>query len=173
MEGFLNLQWTRWKRVLLTRTVAILPTFLVAFYENIVDLSSMNDLLNCLMSLMLPFALIPTVTFSSCEKLMGKDFSNGKGTKVFSILVSGMVIAVNMYFVLDYISTQSITNGWSIFAISIAGAAYLLFCVYLTVDMIIYMGVDGLLQYSITRRFFNVSDLDYTAQLIDSDEATT
>ena len=89
MEGFLNLTWKRWQRVLLTRTVAVLPTFLVAFFENIEDLSGrdetylwqiyqhskskylstyvpnwfsgMNDLLNCLMSLQLPFALIPTI----------------------------------------------------------------------------------------------------------------
>ena len=39
MEGFLNLTWKRWQRVLLTRTVAVLPTFLVAFFENIEDLS--------------------------------------------------------------------------------------------------------------------------------------
>ena len=30
MEGFLNLTWKRWQRVLLTRTVAILPTFFVS-----------------------------------------------------------------------------------------------------------------------------------------------
>ena len=35
MEGFLNLQWKRWQRVLLTRTIAIFPTFLVAFYERL------------------------------------------------------------------------------------------------------------------------------------------
>lgn len=77
MEGFLNLQWKRWKRVLLTRTIAILPTFCVAFYENIEDLSGMNDLLNCLMSLQLPFALIPAISFSSNPKIMG-EFANGK-----------------------------------------------------------------------------------------------
>merc|ERR1711983_685997 len=76
MEGFLNLQWKKWQRVLFTRTVAILPTFLVAFYSRIEDLSGMNDLLNCLMSLMLPFALLPTITFTSNKKIMG-DFSNG------------------------------------------------------------------------------------------------
>ena len=42
MEGFLNLTWKRWQRVLLTRTVAVLPTFLVAFFENIEDLSGKN-----------------------------------------------------------------------------------------------------------------------------------
>ncbi len=45
------------------------------------DLTGMNDLLNCLMSLMLPFALLPTIAFSSSKKLMG-DFSNGRAAKV-------------------------------------------------------------------------------------------
>ena len=57
--------------------MAILPTFLVAFYENIEDLSGMNDLLNCLMSLQLPFALIPTIAFTSNIRIMGADFVNG------------------------------------------------------------------------------------------------
>ena len=42
MEGFLNLQWKRWQRVLLTRSVAILPTFLVAYYQDIRNLSGKN-----------------------------------------------------------------------------------------------------------------------------------
>jgi natural resistance-associated macrophage protein len=29
MEGFLNLKWARWQRVLVTRLIAIVPTFLV------------------------------------------------------------------------------------------------------------------------------------------------
>ena len=33
MEGFLNLRWKRWQRVLLTRTIAITPTFFIAFYK--------------------------------------------------------------------------------------------------------------------------------------------
>ena len=65
MEGFLNLTWKKWQRVLLTRTIAIIPCFAVAFQKDILDLSGMNDLLNCLMSLMLPFAVIPTITFTS------------------------------------------------------------------------------------------------------------
>ncbi|CAG0880573.1 unnamed protein product [Cyprideis torosa] len=78
MEGFLDLQWVRWKRVLFTRTIAIAPTFLVAFYENISDMSGMNDFLNALMALQLPFALLPLITFSSAPGIMGKDFANGR-----------------------------------------------------------------------------------------------
>ena len=30
MEGFLNLHWARWKRVLLTRSVAMVPCVIIA-----------------------------------------------------------------------------------------------------------------------------------------------
>lgn len=76
MEGFLNLEWARWKRVLFTRLIAIVPTFLVAFYSNIGDLTGMNDILNAIMALQLPFAVIPTIAFTSNRNIMG-EFTNG------------------------------------------------------------------------------------------------
>lgn len=76
MEGFLNLQWARWKRVLFTRTIAIVPTFLVAFFADMNNLSNMNDVLNAIMSLQLPFATLPTIAFTSSVQIMG-EFRNG------------------------------------------------------------------------------------------------
>ena len=82
MEGFLNLKWSRCLRVVAVRSVAVVPAFLVAFfYDDLAALSRMNDLLNCLLSLTLPFALIPAVAFSSDEKIMG-PFANGFVVKV-------------------------------------------------------------------------------------------
>lgn len=75
-QGFLNLSWKRWKRVLFTRAVAIIPTFFVAFFNNMTDLSGMNDVLNAVMSLQLPFATIPTIAFTSNPQIMG-EFVNG------------------------------------------------------------------------------------------------
>jgi natural resistance-associated macrophage protein 2 len=49
MEGFLNLKWKRWQRVLVTRAIAIIPTFLVAFYSQLEDVTKMNDYLNAVM----------------------------------------------------------------------------------------------------------------------------
>lgn len=103
MEGFLNLQWVRWKRVLVTRTIAIIPTFLVAYYNNIDDLTGMNDLLNAIMALQLPFAVIPTIAFSSSVAIMG-EFVNGIGNKVVSILLCILVIAINVFFVTDQVN---------------------------------------------------------------------
>lgn len=76
MEGFLNLQWARWKRVLFTRVIAIIPTFLLAFFSHIEDLTGMNDFLNAIMSMQLPFATIPTIAFTSNSLIMG-EFVNG------------------------------------------------------------------------------------------------
>ncbi|KAG8185220.1 hypothetical protein JTE90_025891 [Oedothorax gibbosus] len=76
MEGFLNLKWARWMRVLLTRCIAIAPTLFIALYSDIKQLSKMNDYLNALMSLQLPFALFPTLIFTSSKAVMG-EFQNG------------------------------------------------------------------------------------------------
>jgi len=153
MEGFLNLQWKKWQRVLVTRTIAILPTFLIAFYENIQNLSGMNDLLNCLMSLMLPFAIIPLITFTSNKSIMG-DFTNGIISKVFAISLSILVIAVNIYFVLDYVNGLGITNVFFILFLVILGLIYVIFCLYLTIDMVIAM-TNGSISIPIIGSFFS------------------
>ncbi|XP_069790355.1 natural resistance-associated macrophage protein 2-like isoform X2 [Narcine bancroftii] len=75
MEGFLNLKWSRFARVVFTRTIAITPTLLVAVFQNVSTLTGMNDLLNVLMSLQLPFALIPVLTFTSMNSVM-QEFTN-------------------------------------------------------------------------------------------------
>jgi len=156
MEGFLNLQWAKWQRVLFTRTIAILPTFFIAFYEEINQLSGMNDLLNCLMSLMLPFAVIPTITFTSNKKIMG-DFANGFVSRVFSVLLSLLVIAVNTYFVLTYVIDLGITNVAFILFLVLFGLAYLLFCLYLTIDMMLAMGHARLASFPLVQKLFSVS----------------
>uniref|UniRef100_A0A8C1RQJ9 Solute carrier family 11 member 2 n=1 Tax=Cyprinus carpio TaxID=7962 RepID=A0A8C1RQJ9_CYPCA len=51
MEGFLNLRWSRFARVLLTRSIAIFPTLLVAVFQDVQHLTGMNDFLNVLQSM--------------------------------------------------------------------------------------------------------------------------
>lgn len=76
MEGFLNLQWPRWKRVLVTRFIAIVPTLCVAVFSNIDDLTGLNDTLNAVMALQLPckvatfnfFAIIDSFYFIQLQQ---------------------------------------------------------------------------------------------------------
>lgn len=71
MDGFLKIKWSRWKRVLVCRLIAIMPTLITVIFANgVYSLTGMNDLLNCLQMIMLPFALIPVLTFSSSSSIM-------------------------------------------------------------------------------------------------------
>lgn len=51
-QGFLQLHWSRFARVLFTRSFAILPTVLVAAFKDVSHLTGMNDLLNVLQSIL-------------------------------------------------------------------------------------------------------------------------
>lgn len=76
--GFLQIKWSRWLRVLVTRAIAIVPTMFVALTLNGVrDLTGMNDFLNCVQMIQLPFALIPIITFTSSKRVM-HGFKNSR-----------------------------------------------------------------------------------------------
>ena len=71
MEGFLQIKWPRWRRVLFTRSIAIVPTLSLALKAQAVqNLTGMNDLLNCVQMIQLPFALLPIITFTAHRRIM-------------------------------------------------------------------------------------------------------
>ncbi|XP_046553574.1 natural resistance-associated macrophage protein 2-like [Haliotis rubra] len=147
MEGFLNLTWKRWQRVLLTRSIAILPTVFVAIFQGIENLTVMNDLLNVLMSLQLPFALIPILTFTSSPEIMG-SFSNGVIMKIITTLLAVVVIVINLFFVVVYI--QQAPAHWAIYlGVAIIVAFYICFVAYLAIVCMAMMGADFLKKLSI------------------------
>ncbi|KAK9505310.1 hypothetical protein O3M35_009395 [Rhynocoris fuscipes] len=128
MEGFLNLQWPRWKRVMFTRLVAIAPTFYVAFFSEINELSDMNDDLNAVMTLQLPFATLPTIAFTSNPRIMG-EFANGLGNKIVASLLSVAVISINLTSV--SFNIISVTSWWKILGLAIYCIFYIIMCLYL------------------------------------------
>ena len=130
MEGFLNLHWQRWKRVLLTRTIAIVPTLFITYYQNLDSLSQMNDLLNALMSLQLPFALIPAITFTSSTKVMG-CFANGIPNKILMSALAITLITVNLYFVFDFFHKNLSNSILALVLLILFFIYYSLFLLYL------------------------------------------
>uniref|UniRef100_A0A3Q4MMU6 Solute carrier family 11 member 2 n=1 Tax=Neolamprologus brichardi TaxID=32507 RepID=A0A3Q4MMU6_NEOBR len=141
MEGFLNLRWSRFARVLLTRSIAITPTLLVAIFQDVHHLTGMNDFLNVLQSLQLPFALIPILTFTSLKSIMN-DFANGLGWKISGgILILG-VCAINMYFVIVYVTALNSVVLYVLAAL--VSVAYLAFVAYLAWHCLVALGVSCL-----------------------------
>ncbi|CAK8697300.1 unnamed protein product [Clavelina lepadiformis] len=127
MEGFLDLRWSRAKRILLTRSIAICPTLLLAVFSDITHLTGLNDLLNVLQSLQLPFALVPVLHFTSMTTIMG-EFTNNLAWKIIGGLISLIVIIINMYFVVIYIQELQVAL---VVVVSVVVVFYLLFVAYL------------------------------------------
>ncbi|MBA0581792.1 hypothetical protein Gorai_023962 [Gossypium raimondii] len=83
MGGFLNLKLKKWLRALITRSFAIVPTMIVAlvFDTSEAALDVLNEWLNVLQSIQIPFALIPLLCLVSKEQIMG-TFKIGSVLKV-------------------------------------------------------------------------------------------
>lgn len=92
--------------------IAIVPTFCVAFFSQIEDLTGMNDILNAVMALQLPFAVLPTIAFTSSVVIMGEHV-NGLANKIVSIGLCILVIGINIFFVVDQVTSAELDWGWT------------------------------------------------------------
>ncbi|XP_054033453.1 natural resistance-associated macrophage protein 2 [Dryobates pubescens] len=166
MEGFLNLRWSRFARVLLTRSIAVTPTLLVAIFQDVQHLTGMNDFLNVLMSLQLPFALIPVLTFTSLPGVM-HDFANGLFWRVAGGLLILLICCINIYFVVAYV--LALGHLALYVGAAILSLLYLAFVAYLTWLCLVALGLSflacGTTQFGFAARpeLFLLNDVDSEA----------
>lgn len=131
MGGFLNLRLKKWVRALITRSFAIVPTIIVAL---VFDTSSsamdvLNESLNVLQSVQIPFALIPLITLVSKEQIMG-SFKIGRNTKIITWIVAALLIFINAYLLVDFVSKE-IRGPLFGSLVGLGLAAYIAFVIYL------------------------------------------
>ncbi|XP_063093561.1 natural resistance-associated macrophage protein 1 isoform X2 [Cavia porcellus] len=141
LVGFLKLRWSRFARVLLTRSCAILPTVLVAIFRDLRDLSGLNDLLNVLQSLLLPFAVLPILTFTSMPAVM-QEFANGRLSKMVTSCIMALILAINLYFVVSYL--PSLPHPAYFGLVAVLAAAYLGLTAYLAWTCFLALGAASL-----------------------------
>ncbi|WCJ35516.1 Natural resistance-associated macrophage protein 1 [Euphorbia peplus] len=96
MGGFLNLRLKKWLRALITRSFAIVPTMIVAIVFNTSEasLDVLNEWLNVLQSVQIPFALIPLLTMVSQERIMG-SFKIGPVLQKLAWTIAILVMLIN------------------------------------------------------------------------------
>ncbi|GER30944.1 metal transporter [Striga asiatica] len=143
MGGFLNLRLKKWLRALITRTFAIVPTLVVAlvFDTSEDSLDVLNEWLNVLQSIQIPFALIPLLCLVSKEEIMGY-FKIGTVLQVISWLVAALVIMINGYLMVDFFSSEG-SGALFTSAVSVFAAAYVSFIVYLVARGIDFSSLRG------------------------------
>lgn len=96
MEGFLNLKIKPWLRRLITRLLAIIPALFVILSFGEKSTGNLLIFSQVILSLQLPFAVIPLVLFTSNKKLMGK-FVNPLWLKVLSWGVALLIVILNLW----------------------------------------------------------------------------
>ncbi|KAL1536498.1 Metal transporter Nramp3 [Salvia divinorum] len=131
MGGFLNLRLKKWMRALITRSCAIIPTLIVALVFDTSDasLDILNEWLNVLQSVQIPFALIPLLCLVSKEEVMGY-FKIGTLLQTVSWMVAALVILINGYLLVDFFSSE-LSGVFFMSIVTTFSAAYVCFIVYL------------------------------------------
>lgn len=132
MAGFLNLRVKKWVRAVVTRAAAILPTVVVAliFDGSEQQLDQLNEWLNILQSVQLPFALIPLLCIVSKEQVMGV-FKAGPIIQAVSWLIAILVLAINGYLLVDFCSTYIVATIAVTAILGVLASLYVLFIIYL------------------------------------------
>ncbi|KAL4559599.1 hypothetical protein LXL04_031742 [Taraxacum kok-saghyz] len=131
MGGFLNLRLKKWLRALITRSCAIIPTIIVAlvFNKSEASLDVLNEWLNVLQSIQIPFALIPLLTLVSKEEVMGV-FKIGPTLERVAWSVAGLVMVINAYLLFVFFMAE--VNGFLFGFLAVTcTSGYVVFILYL------------------------------------------
>ncbi len=104
MEGFLRIRLPLAARRLITRGVAIIPAVAMIWAFGERGATELLILSQVVLSLQLPFAVVPLVMFSADRRKM-KDFRAPIWMLVLAALIAVLVIALNIKLVFDFLAT--------------------------------------------------------------------
>lgn len=95
MEGFLRLSMPRWARRLVTRAIAIVPVVIVTAIYGESGTAELLVLSQVILSMQLPFAVIPLVHFVSDRRLMG-NFTIPRGVAILAWAIATVIVGLNL-----------------------------------------------------------------------------
>jgi manganese transport protein len=96
MEGFVDLRMPAWARRIVTRLIAVVPAAFVAAAWGDAGETKLLILSQVILSLQLPFAVIPMVSFTNDRALMG-SFANGPILKTVAWTIAAAVTCLNLF----------------------------------------------------------------------------
>jgi manganese transport protein len=99
LEGFMNIKIKPWVRRLLTRSLAIIPAVIIAVLFQGSGLSRLLIFSQIVLSLQLPFAILPLVYFTSSKKHMG-GFANKLWLKVVVSGIAAIITGLNIWLII-------------------------------------------------------------------------
>lgn len=136
MEGFVNLRVRPWLRRIITRSLAIVPAALAIATMGDTSTYKLLILSQVILSLQLPFAIIPLIQFTSDRRKMG-EFANKLWVKCLAWLTAIIIIALNVRLVTnilgEWIAESPVGSRWyHLLVIAVVVALALLLCYLLS-----------------------------------------
>lgn len=102
MEGFINIRLAPWLRRLTTRMVAIIPAALVTLWYGEKGTAQLLIFSQVVLSLQLPFAIIPLVMFTASKAKMG-EFVAPRWLTAAAALIAAIVVTLNVKLLMDFV----------------------------------------------------------------------
>jgi manganese transport protein len=103
MEGFINIRIAPWLRRLVTRAIAIVPAAIVTIWYGEKGTAQLLILSQVVLSLQLPFAIVPLVMFTASKAKMG-TFVAPRWLSFFAGVIAAVVIALNVKLLIDFVA---------------------------------------------------------------------
>ena len=131
MSGLLSIELPPWKRVALTRVIALGPALGVALLTTSQPgaLNVVNECLNVLQSVLLPFAMLPALHFAADEELLGV-FQSSTALICLSTILAIIVMSTNALLVQKTIKELG-ASPMVVVVGTLLGLAYASFCLRL------------------------------------------
>jgi manganese transport protein len=101
MEGFLNWRIAPWLRRMITRMIAIMPAVIVTIWAGEKATGQLLILSQVVLSLQLPFAVVPLVLLTASRAKMGQ-FVAPRWLTAIATLIAVAIIGLNAKLVFDY-----------------------------------------------------------------------
>jgi manganese transport protein len=98
MEGFLNLRLRPWLRRLITRSLAIIPAVITVSNSGEAGTYQLLILSQVILSLQLPFAVLPLIRFTGDRGRMG-EFANKLWVNISAWIVAAVILGLNFWLV--------------------------------------------------------------------------
>jgi manganese transport protein len=103
MEGFVKMRIAPWMRRLVTRAIAIVPAAGVTLVYGAGHTSKLLILTQVILSLQLPFAVVPLVQFTASRAKMG-DLVAPRWLTALATVIAALIIALNVKFIWDFVA---------------------------------------------------------------------
>ena len=102
MEGFLDIRLPPYLRRLVTRAIALVPAAIVTIWYGSEGTAKLLILSQVILSLQLPFAIVPLVMFTADRRKMGEMVSP-KWMTALAVLTAAVLIILNVKLLYDQI----------------------------------------------------------------------